>query len=75
MPEPGAATVARTQPARRIVERPRASNESDLGKSLSGRMARIYGSRGIESVEQLDLSLGRMLQPASLDGAAAAAEL
>jgi single-stranded-DNA-specific exonuclease len=75
MPEPGAATPARTKPARRIVERPRASNDSDLRKSFSGRMARIYSARGIESIEQLDLSLGRMLQPASLDGAAAAAEL
>jgi len=73
MPESGAAAGAKS--ARRIVERPRSANEPDLSKSVSARMARIYGARGIESIEQLDLSLGRMLLPATLAGAAAAAEL
>jgi single-stranded-DNA-specific exonuclease len=75
MPEAGAATTARTQATRRIVERPRSANESDLGKSLSGRMARIYSARGIDSIDQLDLSLGRMLLPSTLDGATGAAQL
>ena len=38
-------------------------------------MARIYSARGIESIDQLDLTLGALLLPRALDGAAHAAGL
>jgi single-stranded-DNA-specific exonuclease len=61
---------------RRIIERPRLSRaEVALGRSLSPRMAQIYGSRGIESPDQLDLTLSALLLPIELDGAARAAQL
>jgi single-stranded-DNA-specific exonuclease len=61
--------------ARRIIERPALTDESELAKTMSARMARIYSARGVASVEQLDLSLARMLLPSTLDGAAKAADL
>ncbi len=60
---------------RRIVERPHGDAEAQLAKTLSPRMARIYGSRGVASIDELDLSLSALLQPNALDGAAAAAQV
>ncbi len=64
-----------TSVPRRIVERPRGDAEAQLAKSMSPRMARIYGARGIVSIDELDLSLGSLLLPTALDGAADAARL
>jgi single-stranded-DNA-specific exonuclease len=60
---------------RRIVERPRGPAEAELAATLSRRMARLYGARGINCVDELDLSLARLLQPGLLTGSERAAEL
>jgi single-stranded-DNA-specific exonuclease len=73
MPESRPAAAAGAQ--RRIVERPAPEIGSELSKSLSPRMAKIYSARGIDSMNQLDLTLGALLLPRELDGAAHAAVL
>lgn len=73
MPDVRPATAAGTQ--RRIVERPALGGEAALSKSLSPRMARIYSARGIESADELDLTLESLLRPGALDGASEAAYL
>jgi single-stranded-DNA-specific exonuclease len=60
---------------RRIVERTALENVMELSRSLSPRMARIYSARGIKSMDELDLTLGALLLPRDLDGAAHAAGL
>ena len=60
---------------RRIIERPRLGAEAALANAVSQRMAQIYSARGIESVDELDLTLGSLLLPTQLDGAARAAQL
>jgi single-stranded-DNA-specific exonuclease len=75
MPDRPTAGVPPGGPTRRIIERPRLGTEALLGRSLSPRMARIYSARGIESIEQLDLTLGALLGPRQLDGAVRAAQL
>ncbi|HTK98902.1 MAG TPA: single-stranded-DNA-specific exonuclease RecJ [Pseudomonadales bacterium] len=67
--------AAETCAPRRIVERPAPESVSELSKSLSPRMARIYSARGVNSMDQLDLALGALLLPRALDGAAHAAGL
>ncbi len=73
MPESRPAAAAGAQ--RRIVERPAPEIGSELSKSLSPRMAKIYSARGIGSMNQLDLTLGALLLPRELDGAVHAAGL
>lgn len=70
-----AGDVARVLNQRRIVERTQVAVTGDLGDNLSQRMQQLYRARGIASVDELDLSLPRMLPPATLDGAAEAAQL
>jgi single-stranded-DNA-specific exonuclease len=60
---------------RRIVERPRPGGENALSAAVLPRMAQIYRARGVESVEELDLTLPCLLRPSQLDGAAHAAKL
>ncbi len=72
---PDGATAAPSATSRRIVERPRGATESLLANALSPLMARIYGTRGVETPADLDLGLAALLRPESLTGASAAAEL
>jgi single-stranded-DNA-specific exonuclease len=67
--------AARARPGRRIVERARGDAETELATALSARMARIYGARGITSIDDLDCSMTRLLQPSLLGGSAQAAAL
>ncbi len=73
MPDVRSAVAVGAQ--RRIIERPALGGEPELAKSLSPRMARIYSARGIESAEELDLTLASLLLPRALDGAEQAARL
>ena len=72
MPDERPARPAGAQ--RRIIERPRLADTLESA-SMSQRMAQIYGARGIETAEQLDLTLGSLLRPAQLDGAQQAANM
>jgi single-stranded-DNA-specific exonuclease len=73
MPEDRSAAPAGA--LRRIIERPRPGGENALSAAVLPRMAQIYRARGVESVEELDLTLPCLLRPSQLDGAAHAAKL
>ena len=73
MPEERAAALAGAP--RRIVERPRGPSESALAREMSPRMARIYATRGVETIGDLDLGLSALLPPDALTGAGDAAGL
>ncbi len=73
MPEDRSAEVAGAQ--RRIIERPRPDATDSLDAALTPRMTQIYRARGIESAQDLDLTLPSLLRPTQLDGAAHAAQL
>ena len=66
---------ARARSVRRIVERARVDAATELTARVSPRMARVYGARGIVSIDQLDLSMSRLLEPGRLAGADVAATL
>ena len=64
------------RPERRpLVQRPRGSAEARLRTSAGSMLARIYASRGIESTDDLDLSMERLLDPSGLTGMEAAVNL
>ena len=59
---------------RRIIRR-KASPETGLPESLSPLLRRIYAARGVQSPEDIDYALDKLLPPAELGGLDEAAEL
>ena len=47
----------------RILQRERGSGEMGLAQELHPLLARIYSARGITGVDELDLSLSKLLHP------------
>jgi len=58
-----------------ILQRARGSGEAELTRGLQPLLARIYSARGITSVDELDLSMTKLLHPDGLLGAKKAAEI